>query len=254
MRGNERENVGATQLLLVGLSVYVLIALLAEAVVDLSPPTREILEVIDTCVCVVFLADFFYRLWRAPSKSDFLRWGWIDFISSVPTLPMLRWGRVVRMVRVVRVLRGVRSAKVISSYLFKDRANGVLSTVVLACVLLVVVSSISILHVEKAADSNIRTAGDALWWSLSTVTTVGYGDRFPVTPEGRLFGVALMTAGVGLFGVFTGYIASWVLNPKAEADQSGTGELLAEVESLRDEVKQLREMLQVRATDCDLRR
>jgi voltage-gated potassium channel len=71
-------------------------------------------------------------------------------------------------------------------------------------------SSIAILQFENAPDSNILTAEDALWWSYTTITTVGYGDRFPVTTEGRLIGVALMTVGVGIFGTYTALIAAWI--------------------------------------------
>ena len=69
-------------------------------------------------------------------------------------------------------------------------------------------SSISILCVEKSPSSNIKTASDALWWSMETITTVGYGDKYPVTDLGRIIGTILMISGVGLFGTYTAYIAS----------------------------------------------
>lgn len=74
---------------------------------------------------------------------------------------------------------------------------------------MVIFSAIAILQVERDPNSNIKTAEDALWWSYVT-TTVGYGDRYPVTTEGRLIASVLMTAGVGLFGTFTAYIASFL--------------------------------------------
>jgi len=75
-------------------------------------------------------------------------------------------------------------------------------------ILLTIFSSISILSVENRPDSNIKTAEDAIWWTMTTITTVGYGDRYPVTTEGRLIGIVLMVSGVGLFGTYTAYIAS----------------------------------------------
>ena len=69
-------------------------------------------------------------------------------------------------------------------------------------------------------NSNIKTAEDAIWWAWVTITTVGYGDKYPVTTEGRIIASFLMTAGVGLFGTFTGFIASWFLEKKSDIQNS----------------------------------
>jgi voltage-gated potassium channel len=203
------EHVGHFQLLLVALSIYVFFALAVEATGTVSDGTRRVLDLVDSGICFLFLIDFFLRLSRSNNKLHFLRWGWIDFVSSIPALHLFRWGRVVRVVRVIRILRGVRSTKTLLEFVFQNRAKGTLASVLFVTMMLLIFSSVAILHVETDADSNIRTAGDALWWSVSTVTTVGYGDRYPTTAEGRLLGILLMTAGVATFGVFTGYIASW---------------------------------------------
>jgi voltage-gated potassium channel len=163
-------------------------------------------------MCSLSLGFLPQILERAGSKKEFLKWGWIDLVSSIPMLPTFRWGRAVRMIRVIRILRGVRSVKSIGSLLFRNKARGTFASALFACLLIVCFSSIAILHVETDGDSNIRNAGDALWWSLTTVTTVGYGDRFPVTAEGRIIGAILMTAGVGLFAIFTAYVASFFVH------------------------------------------
>lgn len=81
---------------------------------------------------------------------------------------------------------------------------------------MVLFSSIAILQVEDSPNSNIKSAEDAIWWSYVTITTVGYGDKYPVTTEGRLIAAVLMTAGVGLFGTFTGFLASWFVQEKKQ--------------------------------------
>jgi len=88
-------------------------------------------------------------------------------------------------------------------------------------ILLIIFSSIAILQVENAPASNIKTAEDAIWWSYVTITTIGYGDKFPVTIEGRIIAMLLMTVGVGLFGTFTAYIASIFVsdNKKTETNE-----------------------------------
>ena len=99
---------------------------------------------------------------------------------------------------------------------------GALTTVAVLALILIIFSSISILQFEaEAPGANIITAEDALWWSYVTITTIGYGDKFPVTTEGRIVAVVLMTAGVGLFGTFTAFVSSWLLAERKgeKADQ-----------------------------------
>src|SRR5262249_46063799 len=94
------------------------------------------------------------------------------------------------------------------------RAKGALATALFVCLVLVTFGSVTILHVETDPQSNIRTPGDALWWSLATIATVGYGDKYPVTAEGRAVAIMLMMGGIGLFGTFTGYLATWFMEPR----------------------------------------
>jgi voltage-gated potassium channel len=212
----------AYEILMLGLSVYVLLALAVDSLVALDPHTRAILSYADTGICFVFLFDFFTNVIKAKNKLGYLRWGWIDLVSSIPTVDVLRAGRAVRVVRVIRVLRGFRSAKRLSAYLLAKRAQAAMSVAVLVSILFVIVSAVAILQFEARAEhANINTAEDALWWAYVTITTVGYGDRFPVTTEGRLVAAVLMTAGVGLFGTFTGFVASWFL---ATPNEPGSGE------------------------------
>jgi voltage-gated potassium channel len=102
-------------------------------------------------------------------------------------------------------------------YVFKNKAKGAFTSVAILALLLVIFCSIAILQVEKAPDSNIKSAEDAIWWAYVTITTVGYGDKYPVTTEGRIIAAVLMTAGVGLFGTFTAYVASWFVEPTKES-------------------------------------
>ena len=90
-------------------------------------------------------------------------------------------------------------------------------------------------------EGNIKTAEDAFWWSVTTVTTVGYGDRFPMTSEGRAVAVLLMIAGVGMFGTFSGFVAAWFLAPDREEQEN-------EVKELRHELVRVRNLMQ--RLDC----
>jgi voltage-gated potassium channel len=235
------------QLVILGLSVYVLEALLLDTVLSLPPDVRNILQVSDTAICFVFIMDFFVRFVAAKHKWQFLKWGWIDLVSSIPMLDYFRVGRMVRVIRILRILRAFRSTKILLTYLFANRAKSVFACAALISFTLTVFSSIAILNVEDSKDSNIKNAEDALWWAIATITTVGYGDKYPVTTEGRIIGAFLMAGGVGLFGTFTGFVASWFMSPgqaaikkeeeKIEAEEERIEEKLEKVEKLLAEIK-----------------
>lgn len=211
-------DIGPRELLMLGLSVYVLAAFAAEAVLPLSPGTRQVLLYADTGICAIFLADFFAGLARAKDRRAFLRRGWIDLVSSIPLLGFVRVGQAARVVRILRVVRSARSAHRLGAYLLRQRARAALSTALLITILLMVFGSIAVLELEAGrADGNIRTAPDALWWAMTTITTVGYGDLYPVSVEGRMVAALLMTAGVACFGIFTASAASWFMAPARES-------------------------------------
>jgi voltage-gated potassium channel len=136
----------------------VLGALVADTFLTLPEEVSTILYRVDVLVCVLFLCDFFINLIKAPSKLKFLKWGWIDLISSIPNLSMFRWGRAARIIRVFRILRGFRSTKEILAFVYANRAKGVLFTMTLFSFFLMLFSAIAILNLETHADSNIRTA------------------------------------------------------------------------------------------------
>jgi voltage-gated potassium channel len=236
---SEAEKLPFFQVLILILSVYVLGALFAQTVFVLPAQVNLLIERIDFAICLVFIADFFIRLYKAPSKMSFLKWGWIDLVSSIPMFDFLRWGRLVRIVRILRILRAFRATKVLLSYYFNNRARGTFAAVAMISLVMVIFSSIAILNLENTPESNIKTPSDALWWAFATITTVGYGDRFPVTHEGRLVAALLMTAGVGLFGTFTAYVASLFMEAEHKKEESEIQTLIHEVRQLKRQIEAL---------------
>ncbi|HEX8430485.1 MAG TPA: ion transporter [Longimicrobium sp.] len=235
MEEKER-TLAAYDLFSLGLSLYVLVALVVGALLPVDAPSRHVLEVADDGVCAFFLIDFVRNFVRAERKLAYLKWGWLDLLASIPTLDAFRFARLGRIVRIVRILRGFRSVRHLVTFVLRRRAQAALWGMAVVSFILVVFASVAILEVERGAvGSNIRTAGDAVWWAYVTITTVGYGDRFPVTAEGRVIAAVLMGAGVGLFGTFTGYLATWFLQPGEQAQSVEINEMerrLARLERL----------------------
>ena len=213
---NNENQLGLLSLAVFVLSIYVLLAILIDTVFILPKETSILLTYIDNTICVFFFTEFCIRLYKAENKIAFMKWGWIDLISSVPAVSYLRAGRILRLIRLLRLIRAFRSTQMFVKYVFRNKAKGAFTSVTLLAILLIIFSSIAILQVEKDPNSNIKSAEDAIWWAYVTITTVGYGDKYPVTMEGRIIAAVLMTAGVGLFGTFTAYVSSWFVVVKDE--------------------------------------
>lgn len=230
------------QLFMLVLSVATLVGVGIQAALHPPGEVERLLQWGDTLACAIFFADFLVSLRRAPDKWRYLRtWGWLDLISSIPTFDAARWGRAARIARLLRLFRGIKAAAVLTDALLTRRRQSAALAASLLLLLLIVTSSILVLVVENDPASNIKSADDAIWWSVTTITTVGYGDRFPVTSEGRVVAALLMAAGVGVFGVLSGLLASWFIEPSrtpAERDED-----LEEMRALRAELAEIKAML-----------
>jgi voltage-gated potassium channel len=198
-------------------------------------PAGEVVLAIDALISPIFLVDFGYRLKTADSRRAYFvsRLGWADLVSVVPILRLLG---VVRVARVVRSYRLEPAGRLVAEF----RAARALATFLVTLFLVIVVTEVAgatIYFAESRAEaSNIRSASDAIWWALVTITTVGYGDRYPVTGEGRAIGVFLLFAGIALFSVLTGFIANVFLAPRRRLRLAGRGssDVRASIEAVRD--------------------
>jgi voltage-gated potassium channel len=191
--------------------------------VPLSTQDRDVVLIVDSLLTIIFLTDFTYRSVKAESfRAYFLRErGWLDLLGSLPLLRVFRIFRVLRVIRLVREY-GLRT---LARWVSRERAQSALYVVVFLVILVLEVASLAMVPLEaRAANANITTGGDALWWGIVTVTTVGYGDQYPVTTGGRIVGVFVLLVGVGLFGTFTGFLANAFLSPAAEPEPPAAAE------------------------------
>jgi voltage-gated potassium channel len=232
------QHLGAFQLIVFVLSIYAVVVLAFDSFFHLYPEVSAVIQFFDNIVCAVFFLDFLVQLYQAEDKWTYMRFGWIDLIASIPNVDVLRWGRLARALRIIRVLRAMRATQKILRILVGGRSNVGLSAA-LTAFLLIIFSSIAILICEDGPKGNIKTAGDAIWWSITTITTVGYGDRFPVTPLGRCVAALLMISGVGLFGSFTAVLAAYVAGQSPEKNPSDNL-TRQELSDLRREIAELK--------------
>jgi voltage-gated potassium channel len=234
-------------LVLTVLSLVIMVALL----LPLNEATTTLLTKYDNMICVVFLIDFALNLSRSHPKRDYVvgRRGWLDLLGSIPALgifkytALLRLARISRLARITRLLRG-KEKKELAADVIQNRGQYAAFITVLAAFIVLTLSSVLVLQFEtKSPDANITTGGDALWWSVVTITTVGYGDTYPVTTAGRIT-VFVMFAGVGIIGALASILAS-ILVPRPSTDGSGDERssqptMQEELAGIRSELEALR--------------
>jgi voltage-gated potassium channel len=188
-------------------------------------------DVVDYLVWAAFAVEYSVKLYLAPSRRRFFTSHLIDLM--VVALPALR---PLRALRLLRLLTLGRVGAVLANALKRAReifTHHGLHFVLLAVVGIVFACSAAELGFEQHAHgSTIHNFGDALWWSIVTVTTVGYGDQYPVSAGGRGVAVVLMLVGIGLIGILTATVASYFVADKAEQDKAELNERLDRIETL----------------------
>ena len=222
-----------------------------------SQSLNYILYVMNALLSAIFFGDFLFRLFTAPSKSGyfFRQYGWADLLASLP-FPQTKVLRLFRVLRVYRLLKeyGVRRIGVL---LLADRAGSALYILLMMGILVLEFGSLAMVYIEEdAPGANITSASDSLWYTIVTISTVGYGDQYPVTNAGRLMGSLIIVVGVGIFGTFTGYLANLFLSAPdpveelTDAEGKVETEVVAEEQAtaeqddlLREQVEQLRTLL-----------
>lgn len=210
----------------------------------IDPDAVNVIVVINFFLTIIFIADFLYRMSTTDSKKHYFfhNWGWADLLACIPALRILRLFRIFKAYRLLDKYGGRNAFRQIR----KHRAESVLFIVIFCVILVIESGAFFVLVAERSApNANIITASDAMWWVYVTITTVGYGDHYPVTNAGRLVGVMVMTTGVGLFGTLAGFIANKLLAPgrsdtplPGENAGTGTGDLSGISVALREQARQ----------------
>ncbi len=175
------------------LAIFSLIILIPIYFGNLSPQDKAVLTYLEDALCVIFLLDFFRSLHLAPNKwGYFLRGGgWLDLLGSIP-LSAFAIFRIARLFRIVRLLRKMTGGELRRMLMRQLAQSTLLFTLVIALILVFTISWLVLRAEQGAPNSNIKTYHDAVWWAFVTITTVGYGDYYPVTGWGQSLAVILM--------------------------------------------------------------
>jgi voltage-gated potassium channel len=207
-----------------------------------DPNLQAVILIMDGLLSLIFLCDFTYRLFTAESKSNyfFRQMGWADLLASLPApqFKILRLFRILRLYRLMKIYGGARMIK----EFFANRGSSALLTLFFIMILILEFGGLTMLWVESSVpDANITTASDAVWYVYVTITTVGYGDQYPVSNAGRILGVLIMTVGVGLFGTITAFLANAFIAPSEDEDDKELP--AADLVSLSEQMMEIKAIL-----------
>ena len=225
-----RKSSNAYQIFILVLTVLSLLVMAAMLLPTLSDATYKVLSFYDNLICVIFLIDFFLNLRAASKKSDYFigQRGWLDLLGSIPSFGVLRLGgllrlaRLSRLARILRLLRGEQKKALVKDILENRSQYALFITVLLTLLVLTVCSTLVLQFENKSPDANITSGGDALWYALVTITTVGYGDFYPVTAAGRITAMFIMFMGVGIIGALASILASLLVGGSSSAEEEET--------------------------------
>ncbi|MGK2854877.1 MAG: potassium channel family protein [Microbacteriaceae bacterium] len=223
----------ATEWPLAGVAAVLLVAFSIQVLAQPQGWVATAYNLLAWTTWLAFTVDYVVRMYLTTDRT---RWFFQHLLDlAIVLLPLIR---PLRLLRVVVLITAIQ--KVIGGA-FRGRVVVYTGVSVL---LLVYVASLAVLDVERyAPDSKIVTFGDAVWWAVTTITTVGYGDLAPVTGVGRVIAVVLMIGGISLLGVVTATLASWIVQRVAEEDAANQAATAAHIEALRRHIDEQNEML-----------
>jgi voltage-gated potassium channel len=236
-------------LVLTVMSLGIMVAML----LPLSDSTINLLQFYDNLICFIFLIDFAMRMRASKPNSHYFfhERGWLDLLGSIPSFGiafrytgLFRLARLSRLARISRLLKGKQRAE-LSRDVLENRGKYALFITVLTTMVVLCLASVFVLGFEgDAADANITTGWNAFWYSIVTITTVGYGDYYPVSVGGRISGMFIMATGIGVIGALASILASLLVGGGNEEPAPPPTTDADDITAIRAELAELRTMLE----------
>lgn len=199
-----------------GMGALAIAYLIAGFAAEEGGSAGETASAVELALTIVFVLEFAVRFAAAIDRRAYLRGHWIDLLALIPIVRQFRLLRLLRLLRLVRTFAGIYRALLHVERLLGNRQVAAIAVIWLAILLL---TSFGMYVAEQGVNEAVSSPLDALWWGVTTMTTVGYGDVYPITPEGRVAAAVLMILGISLFGVVTATATGLIIRGSGDAEQ-----------------------------------
>ncbi|MFQ6089752.1 MAG: ion transporter [Candidatus Methanofastidiosia archaeon] len=214
----KREKIGFyTDVVMIVLALITIFLLFYEMTITITPENLEevkrkviLIHRIDFWICMIFIAEFSVRILKEEDRKAYFKARWLEIPGMIP-FTMINVSATFRIFRLFRLVRVFALMRRFSRLYQKRFVRNEVQYMVVVVITILLFSSYGIFFFERRVNPDIKSIGDAIWWSIVTVTTVGYGDKVPITPLGKVIGVILMFTGIGIIGVLSGTMASYLL-------------------------------------------
>jgi len=222
----------AVEIPMLVLAVVMLPLILIPEFFDLSKGLDRSFLVLEWGIWAAFALELSIKTYLSTQRRQYLIHHWYDVVIVI--IPFLRPLRVARSARLLRMARGMRLMSFGIRLLHEARMiilhHGMQLALPVGGVLFLSLVGLALLFEHHATDGNIHSYGDAIWWGIATITTVGYGDRFPVTVEGRAISVFIMLLGISVFSLVTARVAAMFVRPGQQREEATLEDVLHRLE------------------------